>query len=265
MSTKMPTRDYKKEFESIIKEVIAPTFKDLGFRKSGNNFFRDLGAVGQVFNVQQSQFNFKDDKTFVFNIGLIDKEINCLIYDRELPKFPKEYDCDIRLRLGHIMIRGDSWYNLNKKTNLAKLKQQITEDINDYAIPFFEKNKNPEKWIDFFSGADEPLTTPKGKYLIIEKYGNKAMADNFWNTLYNDALVPKPEVHEIHTKSGMVIRDESEPKVNKNWVQRIEAFANEKDIVLEVKPTKSSDVKVSTSHNVKNHKNLWSSLKRWFS
>ena len=230
-------RDFKIEFESIVKEIIAPIFKELGFRKNANNFYRDLDTIGQVFNVQQSQWNSKDDKTFVFNLGLIDKEINKEVYDRDLPKFPKEYDCDIRLRMGGLMNKGDRWYDLNKRIDLGKLKAQIKSEIEEYALPFFEKYKEPKNWIEFFRWKYEPITGPIAKYLIIAKYGDKTGADKFWNDHYNEALVPKPQVSEIHTKSGQVIRDESEPTINKKWVETIEEFAKKKDIKLEIRPT----------------------------
>lgn len=260
-------RDYKIEFESIVKEVIAPIFKELGFRKNANNFYLDHGFIGQVFNVQQSQWNSKEDKTFVFNLGLIDKELNIEVYDRELPKFPKEYDCDIRLRLGHLMNKGDNWYDLNKRTNIDKLKMLVKKDIETYALPFFKKYEEPKCWLEFFDWKYEPLTGPITKYLIIEKYGNKKKADLFWNNHYNEALVPKSQVSEIHTKNGQVIRDESEPTVNKKWVETIEEFAHRKNIELKVRPTtmhksnggEGADLNSSNNNKISSWwSNLWS-------
>ncbi|MCG8389587.1 MAG: DUF4304 domain-containing protein [Cytophagales bacterium] len=261
----MTQRDFKLEFDSIVKETIAPILKELGFRKNGNNFYRDLGSIGQAFNVQQSQWNSKSDKTFVFNLGLIDKEINKEVYERELPKFPKEYDCDIRIRMGSLMNKGDRWYDLNKRTNIDKLKSQVKTEIETYALPFFEKYGDPNKWIEFFKWKYEPLTGPIAKYLIISKYENKKSADKFWNTHYNEALIPKPQVTEIHTKGGEVIKDESEPTVNKQWVKTIEEFAEKKNIQLKIRPTtmhKSNGGVSSNSDSNKNNKNgsWWSKL-----
>ncbi|MBR9778018.1 MAG: DUF4304 domain-containing protein [Cytophagales bacterium] len=259
----MTDRDFKTEFDSIIKEVIAPIFKANGFKKNGNNFYRDLGEVGQAFNVQQSQWNSKDDKTFVFNLGLLDKELQNEIYQRELPKFPKEYDCEIRLRHGQLMNKGDVWYDLNKRTDLEKLKNQISKDLENFVLPFFNKYQDPKKWIEFFDWKFEPITGPIGKFLIIEKYGERARADKFWNDLYNEALVPKSQVSEIRTKDGQVFRDESEPTVNHEWVKRIEDFAEKKKVKLEIRPTTTAISKRADSdkRNDNTIKKLWSMLK----
>lgn len=258
----MTSRDIKSEFDLIIKEVIAPVLKANGFQKSGNNFYRDLGEIGQAFNIQQSQWNSKDDKTFVFNLGLLDKEIQNEIYQRELPKFPKEYSCEIRLRHGQLMNKGDVWYALNKRTDLEKLKAQIDNDLEKYVLPFFDKYQDPKKWIEFFNWKFEPLTGPIGKFLIIEKYGERTKAEKFWNYLYKEALVPRSQVTEIRTKNGHVIRDESEPTVNYNWVKQIEEFAKKKNVELNICPTTTPISKGAESDKKSDStiKKLWSKL-----
>ena len=232
----MTDRDIKIEFEIIVKEIVAPIFQRFGFKKSGNNFYREASGIGQAFNIQQSQWNSKDNKTFVFNLGLIDKEIYTEIYNKEPPKFPKEYDWEIRLRLGHLMNKGDKWYDLNKWTDLTKLKIEIKVDIEAYVIPFFEKFSEPFKWLEFFDWKYEPLASPIGKFLILERYGQRNKAEIFWNKLYNDALTPKTSVSEIHIKNCEIITTESEPTVNKEWVRKLEDFAKRKNIELKLLP-----------------------------
>ena len=258
----MANRNLKSEFDSIITEVIAPVFKANGFKKNGNNFYRDLGEIGQAFNVQQSQWNSKDDKTFAFNLGLLDKEIQKKVYQREIPKFPKEYDCEIRLRHGQLMNKGDVWYDLKKRTDLEKLKAQIGNDLEKYVLPFFDKYQEPKKWIEFFDWKFEPLTGPIGKFLIIEKYGVRTKAEKYWNDLYNEALVPKSQVTEIRTKNGQVIREESEPTVDHNWVKRIEEFAEKKNVELKIRPTTTpiNNRADSDKRNDNTLNKLWSRL-----
>ncbi len=243
----MTDRDFKIEFETLVKEVVAPIFQGLDFKKNGNNFYREINGIGQAFNFQQSQWNSKDDKTFVFNLGLIDKETYSEIYKKELPKFPKEYDCEIRLRLGHLMNKGDKWYDLNQRTDFSKLKEQINKDLKTFAVPFYEKYSDPMKWLEFFEWKYEPLTSPIGKFLILERYGQREKAEIFWNKLYNEALTPKPRVSEIHTKNGEIIRTESEPTVNKEWLGRLEDFAKRKNVELKITPHNSTLPKAGQS------------------
>ena len=160
MKSKMEDRDLSLEFKTLVKEVVFPIFQEYGFKKNGNNFYRDINGIGQAINVQQSHWNTKDDKSFVFNFDLIDKEIYAEIHKKNLPKFPKEYDCEIRLRLGNLMNKGDYWYNLSPQIDFLNIKEIIHQDLKTFAIPFIEKYSDPKKWLEFFEWEYEPPRSP---------------------------------------------------------------------------------------------------------
>jgi hypothetical protein len=230
----MTQRNLKIEFETIVKEVVAPIFQGLGFKKSGNNFYRETKKeFGQAFNIQQSQFNSKDDKRFVFNLGLIDKESYAEIYNKEFPIFPKEHNCGIRLRLGHLMSKGDQWYILNKEADFSSLRAQVKSDIETFAVPFFEKYFDELNWIDFFEWQYEPLMSPIVKFLIFERCGERAKAEEFWNNMYNNALIPKPGISKISDENGQILT-EFNPIVNKEWIVKVEDFAKRKKVELKI-------------------------------
>ena len=83
--------------------------------------------------------------------------------------------------------------------------------------------------------------------MILERYGQLDKAEIFWNKLYNEALTPKPSVSEIHTKNGEIIRTETEPTVNKEWVSRLEDFARRKNVELKITPHNSTLPKAGQS------------------
>ncbi len=138
------------------------------------------------------------------------------------------------------MNKGDNWYDLNKRIDFSKLKEQINHDLKTFAVPFYEKYSDPKKWLDFFEWKYEPLTSPVGKFLILERLGQRDKAEIFWNKLYNEALTPKPSLSEINTKNGEIIRIESEPNVYKEWVGRLEDFAKRKNVELKITPCNSA-------------------------
>lgn len=83
------------------------------------------------------------------------------------------------------------WYDLNKRTDLSKLKEQINYNLETFAVPFYERYSDPKKWLEFFEWKYEPLTSPIKKFLILERYGQRDKAEIFWNKLYSEALTPK--------------------------------------------------------------------------
>ncbi|SDL86653.1 protein of unknown function [Salinimicrobium catena] len=239
--------DLNLEYDSIIKEVITPIFKNFGFKKIGNNFYRDFGETGQAFNIQKSKWNSKDEKDFVFNLGLIDKSIYKEVNGIEVTKFPKEVDCEIRVRLGYLTDVTNEWYKLNSNTELPELKSKIKNDITKYVIPFFENFRNPENWLEIFEWKNEPYTYPLSKFLIIKKYGNTEEAVNFLNKVYNEAISKyrNGETDRINKEIGL------------NWIEKIQDLARKKSVELRIK------------HPIelkKDQTNIWQKIKEnWFS
>ena len=114
-------------------------------------------------------------------------------------------------------------------------------------MPFYEKYSDPSKWFEFFEWKFEPLTSPIGKFLILEQCGQRDKAEIFWNKLYNEALIPKPSISETRTIDGEVIRTESEPTISKEWVAKLEEFAKRKNVALKITPANSTLPKAGES------------------
>ena len=59
----------EQNFDVIIKDCFQAILKPLGFKKKGNNFYRQLQDLGQIINIQKSSFYSKDHILFTINIG----------------------------------------------------------------------------------------------------------------------------------------------------------------------------------------------------
>tara|TARA_R110002094_G_scaffold92013_1_gene94014 strand:- start:6712 stop:7488 length:777 start_codon:yes stop_codon:yes gene_type:complete len=233
----MKQRDYKSEFNSIVKGVIAPIFKDFGFKKNGNNFYRDFGEFGQAFNIQQSRWNSSSDKSFVFNIGLLDKSIYKETHDLDFPKFPKEIDCNIRLRMGNLMTKSNGWYDLNIGVNISKLKEQIKNEIELYAIPFFEKYKDFNKWVQLLNSKTILFYNPVSEFLFIEKFLGKPQSEIFLNELYNKAIIPRIPDVGLSKRNQQIMRESQ-----KDWLNKITDVAKDKRMELKVNSMAISEI-----------------------
>ena len=257
----MTQRHFKSELDSIVKEIVAPIFKELGFKKKGYNFYRGYGEVGQAFNIQNSRWNSKEDKSFVFNIGLIDKVVYKQVNNIAPPPFPKEVDCDIRLRLGNLTDKADGWYNLNSTTELDKLKEQIRHDLKLYVVPFFEDFKEPEKWTRIFKWKHKVLVHPLSEFLLKLKYVNKSSAADFLNQVYNEAQLSKSE----SCQKGEKTKDFSQPP-NKDWIKEIETVARDKNIELKIRTTTpyKNNGEVSAKSKINSENGFWIKFKDFF-
>jgi hypothetical protein len=171
--------DLQKKVDKIIKAVIQPTLKSNGFKKTGRNWYKDLGEFGWCFNIQSSLYNSQDEVKFTFNTGIFVEKSYKLIYNGSLPKFPKEYECVIRQRIGTIKKKNDIWYYLNNETNIGDLIKSIQNDIEEYIIPYFNKFISIENIVDSIKGTHYSIH----ELAILGLYGSKQVFEETVNNI----------------------------------------------------------------------------------
>ena len=225
---RMKERDLISEFDSLIKYTLAPFFKEHGFKKSGNNFYRVTDELIQTFNIQKSSWNSKDEISFTGNIGLLVPKTYLKLYKAEqLPRFPKVTDSIIQVRIGYLAGNTDHWYRLAVNTSFEHIRNNLEKDL--IAVD------------DFFKGYQtisslEPLVqnvkninllwSELGQYALYKELGKDKIAAELIREVY--AKVLKTRIwHTEVLKIGDVWEEKSsEPKVNSYWVERIEQVAS---------------------------------------
>jgi hypothetical protein len=151
--------DFKTQLDTIEKAVYEK-LKPLGFKKSGRTFNKRLDdGIIQVIDFQSGQYPIDENVVpglrenlygkFVINLGVCVESLYKFQSSTEKKKYYKEYDCQIRDRLGTLLTGQDYWWTI-KDDN-----KQITEEI----ILGLET-----KGLEWFSGVNT-------KYNIINNYG----------------------------------------------------------------------------------------------
>ncbi|MGN5954144.1 DUF4304 domain-containing protein [Sphingobacterium lactis] len=163
--------DLNLTLKNLINDTIAPLLKSMGFKKNGNNFYREIGEIGQCVNVQQSRWNSVESKEFTINVGLLHKGILKTHLNKEIPKFPKEYDCLVSTRLSHLKIKGDHWYELNTNTAFKAIANEINNDVISYLIPFLIQYDQFNNWIDLVTNSNNIIVSDITKFYILTELG----------------------------------------------------------------------------------------------
>ncbi len=142
--------DFKTQIDIVEKEVFAK-LKPIGFKKNGRTFNRRLDdGIIQVINFQSGQYPIGQGYEipdlrenlygkFVVNLGVCIESLYKFQSPTEDKKYYKEYDCQIRDRLGTLLTGQDYWWSI---TNDNK---EITQEI----IAGLET-----KGFEWFSGID---------------------------------------------------------------------------------------------------------------
>ena len=132
-------------FKKHFKEDIAPEFRKRGFQGSGQKFrYKDDTHFIHV-GIQKSQFSDSNNINFTMNLQFINKyEWNKVLLDRpHWPKTPSPnvfYGLGLNKRIGLLMPENrDLWWDLNDKSDLESLKNDIIEKIDMFIIPVIQK------------------------------------------------------------------------------------------------------------------------------
>lgn len=129
---------------TFIFDKITDFLKDDDFKRRGNHFFKRNRAIGYCLNIQNDKWNNREIIRFTLNIGIYTDSFWLEHYDSKhtgiVPSFPKEYECDIRKRIGGLPpAHDDKWYYITANTDVLKLWEEIEHDLTEYVKPFFDK------------------------------------------------------------------------------------------------------------------------------
>jgi len=228
-------RNLQLEFDEILRNVIFPFFKEHGFKRNGNGFNRKTKELIQVVNVQKSQWNHQDNISFTLNIGFLDAEMYVEDWSKEIPKFVREYNCQIRFRLGQIAKGNDYWYQLDKSIEKANLEIEIYTDLKTHLKPILEKYTELNSIKDFILNDNKLgwVVAEFQKIKILLKIGEKEKAQELLGKEYLNALNPEDYVSKTTYPDGTVEIKTSKSKVNFEYIENLKAVAKKYNVILQ--------------------------------
>ncbi len=217
-----------------MKNIVYPFFKELEFKKNGNVFNKKTDELTQVVNIQKSRWNHQDNVSFTFNIGFFVAKIYTENGNNEVPKFIREYDCQIRIRLGQVVKGNDYWYELNNNIKKESLQMEIHSHLNNYLKPFLETNTDLISLKDLILN-DENINLTTGeisKIQIFIKVGEMEKAKTLLNKAYSNALNPEDYVSKTVYPDGTEEIQTSKAKINTEYIERLKKIGKENNIII---------------------------------
>lgn len=138
MNTVNPESGIPKILDKIENAVYAAV-KPYGFRKHGRTLHRFVdGDISQVINLQLGQSYLEMNHLLFVNVGIrVPECMNRSFAGEETPKkYYKEYECNIRSRLGSIEQGEEACYDLRQP--MDPILEDILWQIRNVVLPVFE-------------------------------------------------------------------------------------------------------------------------------
>lgn len=118
--------------------------KERGFARDNDRrtWRKTMGEGQAVLNIQAARGNDWLQTRFTVNLGISLPLLRRLIYDQEAPAAPKEYQCDLRVRLDELRPGLDPWWSLGPMTDARRLGRELTALVEILALPWFEDHSS---------------------------------------------------------------------------------------------------------------------------
>jgi hypothetical protein len=197
----------EKKFDRVIKEGFQELLKPIGFKKKANNFYLQLDGIGQIINVQKSLFGNRDSISFTINTGIFFPEYWLAFHNysnKGLPEYPTEPECLIRKRIGALRKKHGTWYEIKERTDEDQLISEMSANITNFILPYFERLNSMEKMLQELESADMILV-PLGKLITYGELKQFDKAKSEFETLLRKKTNPYflERVKEFGQKYGL--------------------------------------------------------------
>ena len=213
------TTDFKAQLDIVEKDVFAK-MKPLGFKKNGRTFNRRLDdGIIQVINFQSGQYPLTDNYEipglrenlygkFVVNMGVCIESLFKFQFPTENKKYYKEYDCQIRVRLGTLLTGQDYWWTITDDN--TKITEEIILGLETIGSDWFAGVDSKEKIITNLGNLPYDCS-PRVKLdvaLIVwfdNKEKGKELIMEYYNSIGSSNKAHKDYVKDLATEIGIEV------------------------------------------------------------
>src|SRR5205814_2264561 len=119
-------------------DCVSPPLKKAGFARAGRTWNRRRSVERlekiDVVNLQGSLWNHGERGSFTVNLGVLLPEVYVMYWDKDPPKVVKEWQSQVRTRLGQLVDGRDTWYDLGPDVDLMVMGKAISDLLEHYAL-----------------------------------------------------------------------------------------------------------------------------------
>lgn len=202
--------DFKAQLDTVEKEVFAK-IKPLGFKKTGRTFNRRLDdGIIQVINFQSGQYPVAEHYEipglrenlygrFVVNLGVCIERLYKFQFPTKNKKYFKEYECQIRERLGLLLTGQDYWWTITDDNR--GITKEIIEGLETKGLEWFSEIDTKDKIISNYGKLpyDAPPRTKLDIALIVW-FDDKEKGSELFKEYY-DNIQPAKSPHKDYLRN----------------------------------------------------------------
>jgi hypothetical protein len=123
---------------TILRRGLDPALRAAGYKRRAHTFRLALpDGAWRVINVQGSKWNEGSNGRFTLNLGVHFPQVRAVIGHPPLTKPPKEWDCELRARIGNIRPdKQDYWWQFDQRSDLQAIADDVVDTWRTYGQPW---------------------------------------------------------------------------------------------------------------------------------
>lgn len=130
--------DLSGAFNELVKDILWPAFKALGYKKSGNNFrYYNSEGWGKIVQFQKAAYNPAHEFAFTVNVGLYLLEYDYYLCGETSGQLFREPACVVRRRIDQFTGgQANEWLTLTANHDKNLLFNKVATDFSHYIHPY---------------------------------------------------------------------------------------------------------------------------------
>lgn len=183
----------EQQFDRVIAEGFYALLKPLGFKRKARNFYLQLEDLGHIISIQRSTRGTRASIIFTISVGIFIPAYWKVHLDHNknsVPEYPSETACLIRTRIGPLLGKSDTWYELTSDMDVESIISEMRTNVSDYILPYLHRFNSNEKMLQELDGTD--LMAPRlGKLITYAEFGRTEEAKQVYMQLLAEASNPQ--------------------------------------------------------------------------
>jgi hypothetical protein len=228
--------DVLKQVQQLNNKIIHPILLLNGFKENKLTYTKENSEITQIINIQKgNKWTYQGIERIIFtiNIGIYNADIFAESKSEIPPKFPKEYHCFLRCRIGQLTNESDKWFEITSESDINKINSDVIYAINKIVLPCLGKINSLKDAQSIYDDNKSIIMSNDevDQTILLIKVNRKNEAEILLNKLYNKSLLPIIYRENKINKNGKKVEIEHKI-INADFQKKILQIAENNGILI---------------------------------
>src|SRR3954469_6037753 len=129
----------KDRLTRMVRDVVAPQLKRLGFRHRGRVLWRDGKDVCHVITFAMNRWGSRDESLFTVHLGVFWHQVEKVLRNPSVGRMPPpDFRCTFSINLGTVVAARKKSYEVRHDSDFEAIGESVLADLLDRGLGWFK-------------------------------------------------------------------------------------------------------------------------------